>query len=698
MTSVSQTPGTEPLLQIFVMPEGLKTRKSQPLRVVCYMDAREAGDERQELARTEVLRTRDPLFKEPLELWGEASGRGSSRMLTFEVQEAAPGADVLAVLAVAKSSSDELRRFGRSVSSAQGVAIALPLRSETGDVLAGARLQIYVHAGDGRRDPASDASRAQRTSLDAQPGAEAKTSSTVADDRSARHMLQIHLVQRPTVESGTMLLLASGRNASDALLRLRGFELQLPYNAPWELLPSCTSHLLRNVVVPPGGQFREAFTLRYRARASHGHGGGDAAALDRVAARAEGSGGGPTVRFAEQDAKEDCVAELLARYEVAAEDDDDASGAEEVTYSQLRRRSTVPPPPLPASFGVAPRPSDTTDGADDDADGATPLRPNVAAGFSSASLLGDDDGAGCCSSAMGGRLSSASFATLGLETPAAVWSSAVPASMLFADLDDPLGATAAAADEARPGAGTDAASCDGGGGGGGGGGGDGSSSSADGTGGAASSVDGGGASAGSPGGDGAAASSSSAAAAVAAALLTPPPRPGNGLVRHLRVSLAPPWRCSPVIATVRSVLPAPLRVGNFATLEVAFSLQPGAAAALGSHGPSPASPSAGPAPAPARSTELLLQARAAEEDWVMLGAHHQQRLSIPVDGTEGAEGGGAAVVRWQLLPLRDGHVPLPQLAVWTILGGGQGGLVMVGEPLPPPAIIGGTTVKVLPSD
>ena len=30
---------------------------------------------RVELARTEVRRTRDPLFKEPLELWGEASGR-----------------------------------------------------------------------------------------------------------------------------------------------------------------------------------------------------------------------------------------------------------------------------------------------------------------------------------------------------------------------------------------------------------------------------------------------------------------------------------------------------------------------------------------------------------------------------------------------------------------------------------------------
>ena len=81
----------------------------------------------------------------------------------------------------------------------------------------------------------------------------------------------------------------------------------------------------------------------------------------------------------------------------------------------------------------------------------------------------------------------------------------------------------------------------------------------------------------------------------------------------------------------------------------------------------------------------------------MLGAQNQQRLSIPADGSEGGTDGGAAVLRWQLLPIRDGHVPLPQLEVWTVLSN-AGGLVMVGEPLPPPAIIGGTTVKVMPSD
>ena len=97
------------------------------------------------------------------------------------MQEVASGADEPVVVALASSRWDELRRFGRSCSSTQGVAIALPLRTPGGGSLAGARLQLYVHAGDGRRDPESDAARAERTSLEAQtPMAVARLDKTIS--------------------------------------------------------------------------------------------------------------------------------------------------------------------------------------------------------------------------------------------------------------------------------------------------------------------------------------------------------------------------------------------------------------------------------------------------------------------------------------------------------------------------------------
>ena len=92
---------TEPLLQLYAMAQGVRGERGGSdcqgppptplLRVVCYLEPLAAdGPEalpRVELARTEVRHTADPLFTEPLELWGDASGRGSSRTLRFEVQE-----------------------------------------------------------------------------------------------------------------------------------------------------------------------------------------------------------------------------------------------------------------------------------------------------------------------------------------------------------------------------------------------------------------------------------------------------------------------------------------------------------------------------------------------------------------------------------------------------------------------------------
>ena len=116
--------------------------------------------------------------------------------------------------------------------------------------------------------------------------------------------------------------------------------------------------------------------------------------------------------------------------------------------------------------------------------------------------------------------------------------------------------------------------------------------------------------------------------------------------------------------------------------------------------------------------ELLLQASVGAHDWVMLGAQHQRLTLLPPPaadggggigeggiggvGGEGGEvgaGGGAeeVVLRWRLLPLREGYLPLPLLAAWSVLQGGvDGASAVVGEPLPPPAVIGGVSVLVLP--
>ena len=117
------------------------------------------------------------------------------------------------------------------------------------------------------------------------------------------------------------------------------------------------------------------------------------------------------------------------------------------------------------------------------------------------------------------------------------------------------------------------------------------------------------------------------------------------------------------------------------------------------------------------AVELLLQASVGVHDWVMLGAQHQ-RLTLlhpPTGGGIGEGGiggvggeggevgaGGSAeevVLRWRLLPLREGYLPLPLLAAWSVLQGGvDGASAVVGEPLPPPAVIGGVSVHVLPID
>ena len=247
--------------------------------------------------------------------------------------------------------------------------------------------------------------------------------------------------------------------------------------------------------------------------------------------------------------------------------------------------------------------------------------------------------------------------------------------------------------------------------------------------------------------------------------------------------LLPPPLASPLLARVLTLGPAPLRMGELATLEIAFSLQPGTrlrhlravpyAEGGGAATPrTPALPPAGgdvPTGSPALATtatttaassrlppasspptsptsppwrprlnsvrgdfdggrgsgggggsdgeseggggsdgggdadavELLLQASVAGHDWVMLGARHQRLVLLPPPAADSGGGAGGAlevVLRWRLLPLREGYLPLPLLAAWSVLGGVGGASAVVGEPLPPPAVIGGVSVHVLPVD
>ena len=66
----------EPVLQLFVMPTGLPARRGIRVTVL---------DGETTLAATVTSDRRDPLFAEPLELWGAASGKNASLPLTFSI-------------------------------------------------------------------------------------------------------------------------------------------------------------------------------------------------------------------------------------------------------------------------------------------------------------------------------------------------------------------------------------------------------------------------------------------------------------------------------------------------------------------------------------------------------------------------------------------------------------------------------------
>ena len=124
-----------------------------------------------------------------------------------------------------------------------------------------------------------------------------------------------------------------------------------------------------------------------------------------------------------------------------------------------------------------------------------------------------------------------------------------------------------------------------------------------------------------------------------------------------------------------------------------------------------------------------MQASVCERDWVLLGDQRQKLTLFPpttadagvvdsVDGVDGVDGAGASVgasvagvLRLRLLPLREGHVPLPLLAAWSTYNSSgsskawcvpptspraDGPSPVLGAPLPPPAFVGSVSVHVLP--
>ena len=132
---------------------------------------------------------------------------------------------------------------------------------------------------------------------------------------------------------------------------------------------------------------------------------------------------------------------------------------------------------------------------------------------------------------------------------------------------------------------------------------------------------------------------------------------------------------------------------------------PGTSAACARPAPAssapPASPkaaSAAPAAAP-EAVDVLLQASVSAHDWALIGASSitssTQRLSLrlPAAGDDG--GGAPTVLRWRLLPLQNGYLPLPLLAAWSVRSP-DGAPLVVGKPLPPPVMASGTRVDVEP--
>jgi hypothetical protein len=300
----SRSSSKEPVLQLFVMPVGLPQRRGLHVSIIDG-DASSAP-----LATTSTSDRRDPLFSDPLELWGRASGKDASLPLTFAVM--AEGSDF--PIAVAKINSDELRRFGL-FNPREGAAVALPLTPPEGDAegagtgdsdagtpsttrepnaplpsLHGAAdavpmLHCYVHVGYSvRREGGRPGARLSGASAlgggggggGGEPSADGRRrrssgSETVigAPPRGRTPLLRTWYAVRPAAEPLGVLLRVALVNASTRrAVRLDHTALAPP--PPWTLVAALPSgegsaEGSSHAVLPPRGRCELTFLLRWAA-------------------------------------------------------------------------------------------------------------------------------------------------------------------------------------------------------------------------------------------------------------------------------------------------------------------------------------------------------------------------------------------------------------------------------------------------
>ena len=259
-------PAKEPVLQIFVRPVGLPQREGTHVIVVGASD--------EILASTNAsASSRDPLFSDPLELWGSASGKEAALKLTFMVCSSPEE-----VLAEASISSSELRKLGL-YNPREGAAVALPLKSSQ-TVAPDAALHCYVHVGYSVRKPRGRQSQPQGAARGLRPadgstGGDADlvdhgaAASGAAGDHRSSQLLRLEYAIRPLADPLAVLLHVRGRNASRRhAVRLGRADLHVA--APgWEGIGCPGSTALDGTVVPPRGRFETTFILRQATEAEH---------------------------------------------------------------------------------------------------------------------------------------------------------------------------------------------------------------------------------------------------------------------------------------------------------------------------------------------------------------------------------------------------------------------------------------------
>eukprot|EP00316_Scyphosphaera_apsteinii_P000856 CAMPEP_0119335224 /NCGR_PEP_ID=MMETSP1333-20130426/89059_1 /TAXON_ID=418940 /ORGANISM="Scyphosphaera apsteinii, Strain RCC1455" /LENGTH=525 /DNA_ID=CAMNT_0007345727 /DNA_START=183 /DNA_END=1760 /DNA_ORIENTATION=+ len=149
-------------------------------------------------------------------------------------------------------------------------------------------------------------------------------------------------------------------------------------------------------------------------------------------------------------------------------------------------------------------------------------------------------------------------------------------------------------------------------------------------------------------------------------------RAGADLVQYEHLSLVSPGWHYPIVMRLRSVVPTTPCVGELTLLEIDLRLT-------------------------RQVVEHRLDMRAAGVhlemqvapmgDWAFLGVH-RQRLLVPTASDN------PLVLRWQVVPLRSGHLPIPSINLWRVRVAPDGAFER-GEVCPAPATLQGDRTTVL---